>query len=71
MSKTPKKDLIEDLREDGPRKLSVQPFKVNESLVITIDKEAATAAGIDFDNPRTVDEWVYKEEGKIVVDLEQ
>lgn len=69
MANSPSRDLIQDLG-GGPRRKQVQGIEIGGSLLVTIDKDAARACGIDFEDPPRLDTWVYEKEGKVVVDLD-
>lgn len=68
MSKTATRDLFD--RMEGPPKRTYQLFEQGDSVAIVIDPNALDMAGVDFDDLPEVDEWIFEDEDKIVIDLD-
>lgn len=54
---------------EGPRKKEYQPWPQGDSIAITLDPDILADHGITEDNLPKLDQWVYEEEGRIVIDL--
>lgn len=54
---------------DGPRKKKYQPWEQGDSIAITLDPDVLQEHGIDAENLPVLEEWIFEDEGKIIIDL--
>lgn len=55
---------------EGPRRRRFQPFSLGGSIVTSLDQDALEENGIDLEDLPELDQWIFEEEGKIVIDLD-
>ena len=63
-------DLVQALKPEGsPRTTRTSLTRNNQSVQTVLMKKAIEEAGRDFENPGRVQQYWFKEEGMLVLDL--